>query len=78
MSENGDIANWKIPGKWLRNGGDNGFGTSSREHYCGYDDTNRQGESKILKKCRLPNYGSQLCKKNSNKSCSFRSYKEWI
>ena len=36
---------------------------ASREYYCSYDNTNRQGESKILKNVRLPITGVNCVKK---------------
>jgi hypothetical protein len=50
VSENGDIANWKIQEKWSKEWR-NGFSRFGRKYYCSHD-VNKAGESKILKNVR--------------------------
>ena len=63
VAENGDIANWKIPGKMVKGMGSNGFVASAENIIVAMMHTNRAGESKILKKCSLPITGVNCIKK---------------
>jgi len=79
VADNGDIANWKVPGKMVKGmGGAMDLVASAKNIIVAMQHTDKAGNSKLLKSCSLPITGRACVKKIVSDLGVFDINRKWV